>query len=184
VIHRAVATVLALGLVVACSSAPTSGPRTSPQPAEQTAEDAQFRLTFRMASSIQHAGEPIDLQTTLAYLGTDVAVIVGSDWSPPVWFGLEHIDGDLDLDGPISLLTCQLTPLDAGVPLQIPFIKNGGYSSDDPDAAYWKAFFDDRVFRLPAGRWRLSANFQGMTSDRCEGAIHRLRAALTFDVVP
>jgi hypothetical protein len=72
---------------------------------------------------------------------------------------------------------------DAGLPLSIPFIKNGGYSGDDPNAGYWKAFFDDPVLRLPAGRWRLSANFQGMTSDRCEGAMHRLQAAVTFDVV-
>ena len=183
-IHRAVATILALGLVVACTSAPTSEPQTSPPPAEQTAEDAQFRLTIRMASSVQRAGEPIDLETTLAYLGPDIAVIVGSDWSPPVWFELEHLDGDLDLDGPVSLLTCNLTPIDAGVPLTIPFIKNGGYSGDDPDAAYWKTFFDDPALRLPAGRWRLSSNFQGVTSDRCEGAMHRLRASITFDVVP
>ena len=47
------------------------------------------------------------------------------------------------------------------VPVAVPFRKTGGFSADDPNADFYRAFFADPVLRLPAGRWQVTASVSG-----------------------
>ena len=46
-------------------------------------------------------------------------------------------------------------------PVAIQFQKSGGYSADDPNAAFYRTYFADPVLRLPAGHWKLTAIANG-----------------------
>jgi hypothetical protein len=185
-----IAFVLLAALVAGCSQTPTPISTSTPDPGasgpavEDSAENVQFRLSVRLESDIHRAGVPIDVETQLTYLGPGGSVVVGSDWSPPVYFELQHLTGDLDMTGAVSNLMCEQTPMDAGVGLSIPFGKGGGWSADDPRAGYWQAFYTDPELRLPAGNWRILAQFQGTTNDRCEGPPQKLTAGVEFTVLP
>ena len=176
--------VLVAAVAAGCGPPETLGPDASGPPVTDTAQDGRFRLAIGLTSGIQHAGVEIQVRTQLTYLGPVASVVVGSDWSPPVYFQLEHLDGDRDMTEVLSLLMCERTPLNSGVAIDIPFVKSGGFGEDDPDAEYWRTFLNDPQLRLPAGHWRVSAHFQGTIDDECRGPAQRLSAEVTFLVVP
>jgi hypothetical protein len=41
--------------------------------------------------------------------------------------------------------------MDRGQVLAMPFAKSGGFSADDPHAAFWRQYFADPALRLPTG---------------------------------
>ncbi len=81
--------------------------------------------------------------------------------SGPVAFGLAQIDGDIVIAGARMTADCVSHEYARLVPVALPFRKSGGFSNDDPNAAFYKAFFADPVLRLPAGRWRVTASLSG-----------------------
>ena len=61
-------------------------------------------------------------------------------------------------------------------------VKSGGFSADDPDAAFYRAFFSEPLVRLPAGRWEIAAVASFVVGDRRPE--HSLRASITVTVEP
>lgn len=164
-----------LAAVAACTAAP------GPLPVEVTDSDAEFRLTIIAPRTIYRSDEPIEVRATLTYIGPAAVAEVAGSGSGVVGFRLEDLEGPLDQE-PISTSDCVPHHFARGVALQVPFQKSGGWSADDANAAFWKAFFDDPVLRLPAGRWRITAvaSFAGR---ECSDDQHLLEAPLELVVV-
>ena len=81
---------------------------------------------------------------------------------------------------PLWLLACQYWEMTRS-PLAYPFRKGGGYSPDEPNAAFYEAYFDDPEFRLPPGRWEVSA-LAPLSIGDCAGQNVSLKATLTLTV--
>jgi hypothetical protein len=79
-------------------------------------------------------------------------------------FAFREIDGRRQM-GPAWTADCRTYDLAAGSPISSAIVKAGGYSDDQPDAAFCMAFFADPLVRLPAGRWEITATAQFAVGD-------------------
>jgi hypothetical protein len=164
----AAAVVTVVIVVAACGQAPApDGSARSPDASEPTGQpiilegrDAGFALSLRVGTDVVDAGTPIDVAATLIWEGANPMATIWGSGSGPVSFELEQIDGDMALGGMMTA-DCAMHDYARLVPVQIPYRKSGGFSGDDPNAGFYRAFFADPVLRLPAGRWRVTANAGG-----------------------
>ncbi len=63
--------------------------------------------------------------------------------------------------------------------------KSGGFSADDPDAAFFRAFLNgDPVVRLPPGDWTITANAHFVEEAGCTGKVHLMTASIPIHVLP
>jgi hypothetical protein len=164
-------------LVGACGQAPTptgsglgsSAPSTplAVDPAEPNGEpvvldgrDAGFALSLRIRSDAVDAGAPIDVAAVLAWEGADQRATIWGSGGGPVTFGIAQVDGDIRMDA-VQTADCAKHEYARGAPVLTPFRKSGGFPDDDPNAAFYRAFFADPVLRLPAGRWLVTATANG-----------------------
>ena len=79
---------------------------------------------------------------------------------------------------------CAPYRLEPGRPLTSAITKSGGYSADDPNAAFYRAFLADPVVSLPAGDWRITAGASLVEGEGCSGASRNLSAPITVHVTP
>ena len=122
--------------------------------------DAGFLLAMQVGSGVFNAGAPIDIAAQLTWTGAAPSATIWGSGGGPVSFGLKQLDGDLEL-GPAMTADCRAHEFARGVPVQIPYRKSGGFSADDKNAEFYRAFFADPVLRLPAGQWRVTAGANG-----------------------
>jgi len=147
------------------SSAPSTPLAVDPseptgQPIVIEGRDAGFALSLRVRSDAVDAGAAIDVAAQLGWEGADPMGVIWGSGGGPVSFGLEQIDGDIKMDA-VQTTDCAKHEYARGVPVAVPFQKSGGFPDDDPNAAFYRAFFADPVLRLPAGHWRISATASG-----------------------
>ena len=154
----AVATVL-LGIVGACGQSPAPTTRTG-QPVFVEGRDADFALAMQIGSDVVDAGAPVDVAAILTWEGANPTATIWASGSGPVSFRLGQIDGTIALGGAMTA-DCATHDYTRLAPVAVPFRKSGGFSADDPNAGFYRAFFADPVLRLPAGRWRVTANLNG-----------------------
>ena len=70
-----------------------------------------------------------------------------------------------------------------GIATPIPFGKSGGWGAEDPDAAFYEAFFRDPQLHLSPGRWRILAHAGGFLAECAADAPELdLRVTLEFGV--
>ncbi|MBA2275999.1 MAG: hypothetical protein H0W00_04775 [Chloroflexi bacterium] len=140
---------------------PSSWPgATAPIPTARVAplgqgSDELFALTIGADRSRYAADEPIEIATTLRYIGDEPAT-VSSSGAGLVAFGIEQLDGPVDA-GWARNDDCARFDYRPGEVEAIEFQKSGGYSNDDPMADFWREFFADPELRLPAGQYRITA---------------------------
>jgi hypothetical protein len=181
------AVVLVAALLVGCAS--DGRPGTSPAPPDVPApvarsRDGDFELVVRAERGTYGVGEPIGVAATLRYLGPLPSVTVWGSGSGLVGFALEQVGGPLVM-APAFTADCAAHELRRDAPLQVAFRKSGGFSNDDPDAAFWKAFFADPLFRLPAGAWRVRAESSFALAPCGPGVPSAtLRSEIRLEVVP
>jgi hypothetical protein len=142
--------------------------------------DESFELVLRVGSARYGANQPIDASATLSYLGPEAGIDLVGSGSGLIGFTARQLDGRLAITGGHTA-DCQTYRLDRGRPMEVPYAKSGGWSNDDPDAAFYKAFFADPVFRLPRGRWLISAS-AGFTVGECGGPSRALGSEVTIVV--
>jgi hypothetical protein len=142
------------------------------------ARDGNFRLILQSSDDHYAAGAPIDLATELSYQGLQPRLMLGGSGSGLVVVSLLQLDGPLDIGGGSDDMCAQYA-IAPGSPLTQRYVKSGGWSGEDPHAAFYKAFFADPVLRLPRGTWRVVANAWFTVGD-CSMASHQLNA--TFDL--
>lgn len=151
--------VAAAVLVVAAACGP-SEPSPTGLPFVVEGRDAGFAMSMRLGSEVVDAGDPIDLSAILMWEGAAPTATLWGSGSGSVSFALTQIDGDIALGG-VMTADCGPHEYKRLVPVAFPYRKTGGFSNDDPNADFYRSFFADPVFRLPAGQWRVTAMANG-----------------------
>ena len=159
------------------TSSPTRGPS---DVVRAEARDGQLGLVFELEDDTFRAGEPIDGQARLE-IASGGADLVGSG-SGLVGFEFREVGGRRRI-GPVWTSDCHQYRLEAGTPIVTGILKSGGFSADDPDAAFYRAFFAEPLVRLPAGRWEIAAVASFVVGE-CGNPEHSLRASITVTVEP
>ena len=156
---------------------PTAAP--VQQPIQAQAADAEFRLILKADGADHVAGVPITMTTELHYIGARPQLKLAGSGSGLVVVSLTQLDGPLEIavGGTDDCVGYAIAP---GVPMVRPYVKNGGWDADDPNAAFYRAFFADPLLRLPHGRWRAFAMAEFVIGD-CRGPVHELKT--TLDIV-
>lgn len=138
------------GTDVAASPSPTVG--SAPQ---GEGNDELFALTIQADRDHYAADEPIEIATTLRYIGAEPTTVTSSG-AGLVAFGIEQLDGPVD-GGWARNDDCVRYVFRPGDTESVEFRKSGGYSNDDQMADFWRTFFTDPELRLPAGQYRITA---------------------------
>jgi hypothetical protein len=147
------------------SSRPTGTPPvgTGTEPPVSADRDGDFDLVLRSGKALYAPNEPIDVSAALTYRGVAGSIEIKHDSSGPIMFGIrEKVFGEINV-GAISILMWDRTTFERGVPIVSPFVKGGGFTSDGPNAAMYRAWLQDPVLRLPEGTWHLYAAAAGST---------------------
>ncbi|HEX7950543.1 MAG TPA: hypothetical protein VF494_09355, partial [Candidatus Limnocylindrales bacterium] len=109
--------------------------------------------------------EGIQGEATLAL--TDGGLVeLGVAGNGPIEFIFREVDGDRNI-GPAWDTVCASAQLGADSPIVRSIRKSGGYSDDQPDAAFYRSFFADPLVRLPAGDWDITAIAEFMDGRDC-----------------
>jgi hypothetical protein len=167
-----------MACVASPSPAPPSG-EPAVRPLQAQAADGEFRLVVQADNDHYAAGAPITLATELSYLGPQPRLRLVGSGSGLVQVSLLQLDGPLKVEA-FSSADCKTQPIAPGAPIVAAYAKSGGWSGDDPNAAFYKGFFADPVLRLPHGTWRIVARADFYVGD-CPGPTHKLNAS--FDLV-
>ena len=128
-------------------------------PNETTTRSGDFELTIRSIKARYTVDEPITIQASLTYGGTEpIQIAHGMRANEgPIGFGIEEpVIGDLRMT-PTTDDACVRSTLVLGQPLVVAFSKSGGWSSDDPRSEDYLAYMQDPVLRLAAGTWHVYA---------------------------
>jgi hypothetical protein len=145
------------------------------------ANDGIFELRISTPSARVRTDDTITIESSLTYVGPERIVTVAGSGSGLVVFGVRQLDGP-HLVSPGWTTDCAARTMTAGVPVAQPFAKSGGYTNDDPDAAFIRAYFAERPLRLPPGRWRISATAIVYVGTCSADGSHQLSADVDVDV--
>ena len=156
-----------VGLAIVVDRSPTTSSGSAPGlpasllpsvgPIEDSVAGEMFRLTIRSDAATYGENVPIRIRAEFAYVGNGASVRVFGAGAGIVVFSWEQLDGRLKQDWVVDD-ACRPWDINRGAPLSMPFSKSGSFGQDDPDAAFWRLFFADPAFRLPAGRYRVHAH--------------------------
>lgn len=153
-----------------------------PTPAHAEARDGAFKLAFDLPKRTWAADEAIQGTAALA-LVDGVAQDLGRSGMGVFGFGFTSTDGSHDM-GPVSTADCAPDRLVAGVPMISAIRKSGGFSRDQPDAAFVGSFLSDPLVHLPPGDWKIVAFADFVEGQGCSGASHHLQAQVVIHVTP
>jgi hypothetical protein len=147
-----------------------------------TARDPEWVLTIGSPQSRWSVGDAIVVEAELRYLGPAEGTEYFGSGSGPLAFDLEEIGGTRRLAGAYTL-DCRTHEIRPDTPLVVPYAKSGGFSAEDPNAAFYTEFLEDPLLHLPSGEWELgvSANLS-MPPGCAEGRSVNLRASITLSV--
>jgi hypothetical protein len=180
--RRLMAAGLAIGVVLAaCAGQTPAAPSAGPTERASDVKGA-FQLTFELPRTTFRAGERIEGRATLEVI-SGAAVPFGSSGSGPFVFTFEEIGGRRIVGGAMTA-DCSPYRLEPGRPMTSAITKSGGWSADDPNAAFYRAFLADPVVSLPAGDWRIAAGASLVEGEGCSGASRSLAAPITVHVTP
>jgi hypothetical protein len=177
---------LAFGLVLGACAGPTPPSSAASLPAgpAQSASDIQgpFRLTFELPRTTFRAGEAIEGRAALGVIG-GAAVAFGSSGGGPFVFSFAEINGRRSMGGAMTA-DCAPYRLEPVRPMTSGITKSGGFSNDDPEAAFYRAFLSNPIVSLPAGDWRITAGASLVEGEGCSGASRNLAAPIVVHVTP
>jgi hypothetical protein len=177
---RAICLLVVGAAVSACGAPPAADPSPAPGPVDG-ARNGSFALEIRTPRDHYAAAEAIPIATTIVYRGPRDQIVASSAYSSLVTFGLEQVDGPLDMPGGSDLM-CRTLGMTARQPLAVGFVKSGGYIPSEPTGDFWGAYFADKQLHLPAGTWRVTASLRAWTTPDCSGRRESLDTAVTFVV--
>lgn len=177
--HLALASCL---LLAACATAPapSTAPVSTPQHAE--AIEGRFHLAFELPKNNWKVGEAIEGLSMLALVKGTGADLGGSGGGL-LGFDFAEVNGTRRMAYG-STADCRAFRLEPGKPRTSAITKSGGFNGDDPNAAFYRAFFTDPVVRLPVGDWTITAVASFSEGNDCRGASHTLWATIRIHVTP
>jgi hypothetical protein len=118
------------------------------------AENENFRIMTYIDKLDFKENEEIKLYSTIEYIGTEDAITI---WSGDPYLNYTIFDGTDYYSQGIALSILKTTELKKGEVYTLPFVKNGGFSQDDPKAKFWEQYFSEKELRLPKGNYTFRA---------------------------
>lgn len=177
--RRVLFIVVAVALaIVGCGPASSESP-TATQGAV-TDEEGPYRLTFVVANTTPAANEPIEGQAQLELRLGQRAQLSGAGGGPFA-FEFAEITGARKVI-PVWDAACAGHEVRAGAPLASRIVKSGGWSDEEPDADFYRAFFQGPEVRLPPGVWDITALATFSEGAGCGGRSVALRATVRVEV--
>lgn len=190
--------VVALGLVLAscavqppaptalspaAESSPTaaaeSSPTSSPDLASEAVTEGGITLAATAEPATAVAGMPIDVNAVLTHDRAGRLIVSGSG-SGVVFFSVIREEDGLS-SGP-SVMTDDCSRHELAAETIVPFFPSNGYSADDPDVDFKRAYQQSPELRLPAGTWRIDVATSGSLGEGCSGPLLDLQVSLTVVV--
>ena len=162
---RPICGLLTLALLLSACSGSASA---EPTRVSDVDRQGPFSLALTVERAEYEADEAIAVFATLAYGGPKASAALSGSGRGPIIFMIEQTDGPFD---PGSSFThdCVLHVLERDNPLVLALQKSGGWLSDDPRAAFWRAWHADPELRLPAGHFELTAFADLIVGRGCDG---------------
>ena len=164
--------------LVGCTAAPPE----SPWEVVESAHDVSWVLAIGSPKAQWAAGEAIDIRAVLTYVGHGQGTDYLGSGGGPLTFSLREIGGTRHLEG-LSESDCSRHAMRSDQPLVVSQFRTGGYSADDPNAAFYEHLLADRLLRLPPGEWELTARAVLSMPPGCgEGRTVSLTASIVVTV--
>ena len=130
--------------------------KTENNPVSSVASNDLFILTISAGSSQYSSDSVIICSADLKYTGSEPITIYHSQ--PLLAFGIKD-DKYFD-NGYIRLDELISTTFNPGDEITYEFKKSGGWSQDEPNAAFYGEFYAQKELILPKGEYQLSANLE------------------------
>lgn len=140
---------------IVLSAAACSLPTPSVNAVISTAGGEDFELTLHINKDSFAEDELIECYAVLEYIGKEDSITVYSG-DPLVGFGLAddtYFDG-----GYMTNDVLMRTTFEKGKAVRYEYVKSGGWTNDDPLVDFYKEFYANKEFSLPAGMYEISAN--------------------------
>lgn len=186
-VQRLVPLALVAMLAAACSQSATPTPLaslrdpgpTAPELAAGTVSGRGMTLSAAAESAVVAAGQAIEVEVRLTNDGAEPIVLSGSG-SGVIFFSVTRLEDGLTLGDSLRTGDCATQVL--GEPIIVPFSKSGGWSEEDPNADFLRAYFADPELRLPSGTWRIDITVLANIGQGCTGPPVDLALALIVTV--
>lgn len=116
-------------------------------------KDDLFEMKLNIAKTNFKVGEPIVYSASLNYIGDNKSIII---WGGHTYILFSVTDGKkITMEG-VNTAELTATKLNQREKHEYPFFKSGGYSANDPDAGFWKKFYEEKDLILPAGTYLIT----------------------------
>ena len=173
----------AICLVAGCG-ADTTMPSLGPTSARERAEDVvgSFRLVFELPRATWRTVEPIDGVASLE-VGGGIGKDIGGSGGGLLGFDFVEANGTRSMTS-IWSADCAPYRLEPGRPMKSAIKKSGGFSADEPNAAFYRDFLADPIIRLPAGDWTITAVAIFVEGKECRGTSRSLAAPILVHITP
>lgn len=170
-----------LALSVALAACGSDPEPTGPEPVVVTSIDGSFQLALLLPSAVHRSDQPITGEVQLAVLDGVPHKLAGSGGGLLAASFVE-VGGTRRMEAGWTM-DCASYDLRPGVPMADGLSKGGGWGADDPNAAFYEAFFAAPDIRLPAGTWDVSARAL-FAENECGGPGHDMTATARITVLP
>ncbi len=111
-----------------------------------------FELELYSDKQSYKTTDRIKIWATLKYIGSDSKIKI---WHGDPYISFFISDGkDFNIGGIINTILTS-TILEKNKLYSFDYSKNGGYSSDDPKADFWKKFYEEKDLYLPEGKYSI-----------------------------
>ena len=111
-----------------------------------------FELELYSDKQLYKTTDKIKIWATLKYIGSNSQIKI---WHGDPYISFFISDGkDFNIGGIINTILTSTT-LDKDKVYSFDYSKNGGYSSNDPKADFWKKFYEEKDLYLPEGEYTI-----------------------------
>jgi hypothetical protein len=150
------------------------------EPSQAESIDGPFQLTFVLPRTSWHSGEAIVGEARLSLIRGAKAQLSGSG-TGLVAFRFRDLSGNRLVE-PAWTADCKHYLLAAGDPIDSEITKSGGWSEDEPNADFYRAFFADPDLHLPGGDWEITAIASFLEGPSCDGPGHLIETPIRIHV--
>ena len=98
--------------------------------------------------------DKLKIWATIKYIGSENQITI---WSGEPYVSFIITDGkDFNIGGTFFTII-KATILEKDKLYEFIYSKNGGYSEDDPNAVFWKKFYEEKDLYLPKGEYTITS---------------------------
>jgi hypothetical protein len=111
-----------------------------------------FELNLYTDKEIYKTTDKIKIWATLKYIGNDSQIEI---WHGKPYISFTITDGKTFETGGMFLDLLTSTILLKDKLYKFDYVKSGGYSEDDPNAGFWRKFYQEKNLYLPKGEYTI-----------------------------